>query len=157
MRSIHQCLCSVSASPIGYPKAKSLLCVAKMAYRPALLYLLSGLATIRVSTHTSTNTVTYTQDGSIKVRSCWFVGSLSHMISSKFPQRNQAYPPVWIVQPHIQTHNSVYTLLFVNVLITSPHNHESHHSTAISCDHREAPYPGNFRDSSLWFSNKHVK
>lgn len=46
---------------MGYPKAKSLLCVAKMAYRPALPYLLSGLATIRVSTHTSTNTVTYKQ------------------------------------------------------------------------------------------------
>lgn len=46
---------------MGYPKAKSLLCVANMAYRPALLYLLSGLATISVNTHTRTNTVTYTQ------------------------------------------------------------------------------------------------
>lgn len=53
---------------MGYPKAKSLLCVAKMAYRPALLYLLSGLATIRVSTHTSTNTVTYKQDRQIQFR-----------------------------------------------------------------------------------------
>lgn len=32
-----------------------------MAYRPALLYLLSGLATIRVSTHTSPNTATCTE------------------------------------------------------------------------------------------------
>lgn len=62
-----------SASPMGYPKAKSLLCVAKMAYRPALLYLLSGLATIRVSTHTSTNTVTYKQDKQIQFSSLvWF-------------------------------------------------------------------------------------
>lgn len=56
------------ASPMGYPRAKSLLCVAKMAYRPALLYLLSGLATISVSTHTNTNTVTCTEDGSPNVR-----------------------------------------------------------------------------------------
>lgn len=63
---------------MGYPKAKSLLCVAKMAYRPALLYLLSGLATIRVSTHTSTNTVTYTQGESIKVRSCTYTYCKRH-------------------------------------------------------------------------------
>lgn len=64
---------------MGYPKAKSLLCVAKMAYRPALPYLLSGLATIRVSTHTSTNTVTYTQDVGIQFKLCLFVWfSVSH-------------------------------------------------------------------------------
>ena len=57
-------MCVLPASPIGYPRAKSLLCVAKMAYRPALLYLFSGPATISVRTHTSTNTVTCTQDES---------------------------------------------------------------------------------------------
>ncbi len=82
---------------MGYPKAKSLLCVAKMAYRPALLYLLSGLANIRVSTHTSTNTVTYTQDGSIKVRSCLFVRVLYNSTAShdllRRINRNLLKPP----------------------------------------------------------------
>lgn len=44
--------------PIGYPNAKSLLWVANIEKIPALLYLLSGLATISVRTRTMKNTDT---------------------------------------------------------------------------------------------------
>lgn len=47
-----------SHSPIGYPKAKSLLWVANIEKIPALLKRLSGLATIRVRTQTMKNTHT---------------------------------------------------------------------------------------------------
>lgn len=55
-----------------------------MAYRPALLYLLSGLATISVSTHTSTNTVTCTQHQIMVV-------SLGLVLCK--PESNSFFPP----------------------------------------------------------------
>lgn len=46
-------------SPIGNPRAKSLLCVANIENRPALEKRLSRLATKSVSIHTKKNTVTF--------------------------------------------------------------------------------------------------
>lgn len=46
-------------SPIGNPRAKSLLCVANIENRPALEKRLSLLATKSVSIHTKKNTVTF--------------------------------------------------------------------------------------------------
>lgn len=82
--------------PIGYPNAKSLLCVAKIGNSPALLNRLSGLATNKVNTHTMKNTealaikILYRKDQSTleKLSTTMFLNNKagSANLETKFPR-----------------------------------------------------------------------
>lgn len=103
--------------PMGYPNAKSLLWVANIEKIPALLYRLSGLATISVRTHTMANTHTLAmrmlhRNGQMtlpKSNSTMFLNSTagSANLDTKFPNPLAWVEVMMFALPAMYPHNII--------------------------------------------------